>query len=602
MPRMETTAAQAPLVLKFAGSLVEQLGAQLYPRVTATVAELVSNAWDADAGNVWITMPFGEKWGPDVSIEVLDDGHGMTREEAANKYLIVGRNRRKVEGSETTPGGRPLHGRKGIGKLAAFGTAGWLECVTLRDGKPTAFAIDYEEVRHQPPTKDYEVEPVPNPELLAHPETGESLEHGTRVRLTKLRAKRRTSERTFRQSMARRFALSAVEMRVSINGEPLERFDYEVEIRFPRDGAPSGVKLEVGEDGWAREDVDYSSFDGEGATREVSWWIGFTANPIADEDMRGVSILSRGKLAQRPFMFEAAQGTTGQLGQEYLVGEVRADWIDHGLDTEEDLIQSNRDQLQLDNEELAPLLDWGRDRLRWALAQRNRVRRDRRTGPGALGSTVEAVLAKAPGKSRERMRTLAGRIADVTQADERDLARALEAVLDATDSGAARRSADKLRLVADPDDHETWNLLRDAAEAAADPLAALATARTEALEQFLLAVAEPPVTRLHRSVTTDPWVVSPLLTDLPRRMIHEDDRSCAVTFGAQPPVLAALTVVCWAVGENAGDLPDAVDASAPHLVIASEWAEPDAHRFTWEATLRHSLEAHRAIVAAVEAS
>lgn len=68
-----------PLVLKFGGSLVEQLGAQLYPSVTATVAELISNAWDADAANVWVSVPFEEDWANGAELVVLDDGHGMTR-------------------------------------------------------------------------------------------------------------------------------------------------------------------------------------------------------------------------------------------------------------------------------------------------------------------------------------------------------------------------------------------------------------------------------------------------------------------------------------------------------------------------------------------
>ena len=67
-----------PLKLKFSGALVEQRGAQLYPSATATVADLISNAWDADASNVWVTIPFGQSWTADDEIEVLDDGHGMT--------------------------------------------------------------------------------------------------------------------------------------------------------------------------------------------------------------------------------------------------------------------------------------------------------------------------------------------------------------------------------------------------------------------------------------------------------------------------------------------------------------------------------------------
>ena len=80
-----------PLRLRFVGALVEQLGAQLYPSATAAVAELISNSWDADARNVWVTIPFGGSWTPENQIVVIDDGHGMTREQAQAQYLVLGR-------------------------------------------------------------------------------------------------------------------------------------------------------------------------------------------------------------------------------------------------------------------------------------------------------------------------------------------------------------------------------------------------------------------------------------------------------------------------------------------------------------------------------
>jgi hypothetical protein len=631
--------AEAPLVLRFAGQLVEQLGAQLYPRVTAAVAELVSNAWDADARNVWVTIPFDEDWRDSADIEVLDDGNGMTRTQAQERYLVVGLNRRKY--GATSEGGRPLHGRKGIGKLAAFGTAGLLECVTRRGGQTTAFAIDYENLRSHEPTAPYEVEEVPELEPLTHPETGEPLEHGTRVRLTRLRAKRRTGEAVFRRSMARRFALDATKMRVFINGEPLERFDYDVEIRFPRDGAPAGVSLEIDPDGWARETIDFSAVtddqedqetqqddqsvqdnpqdleendpvdeqtDQDGGDedeqvglppmREVRWWIGFTATPIPDEDTRGISILTRGKLAQRPFMFESAQGTTGQLGQEYLVGEVSADWLDHGTDANDDLIQSNRDQLQLDNAELEPLLQWGRERLRWALAQRNKVRREQRSGAEALGKPVEAVLQQVPARSRERLRTLAGRIAEFTQADDQDVARVVDAVARASDAATARRAGHELRLHGDPDEESTWQLLREAAAAACEGRVALLQTRIEALEQFRMAAAEPPAMRLHREVGEHPWIISPLLDGVPSRVLHDDERHVIISFGAVPPLLGELTLVCWAVGID----PDGSANNAPGRVlsIASEWPKPRSDYLTWADVLGFSRESHRALLATAE--
>jgi hypothetical protein len=587
------------LVLRFGGSLVEQLGAQLYPRVTASVAELVSNAWDADATDVWIKMPFGDAWGEDATIEVIDNGHGMTREDARERYLMVGRNRRKEDGRETSLGGRPLHGRKGIGKLAAFGTSAWLECVTRRGEATTAFAIDYEDLRTKHPAEDYEAIELENPDPLVDPNTGKQLESGTRVRLTKLKARRRTPESTFRRSMARRFALNVADMQVWINGEPLERFEYDVEIRFPRDGVPVGVTLDVDDDGWAAEEIDYSAYDGEGKTREVRWWIGFTKLPIPDEDVRGVSILTRGKLAQRPFTFEKSQGSTGQLAQEYLVGEVRADWIDHGKEAEQDLIQSNRDQLQLDNEELEPLLDWGRERLTWAMAERNKIRRERRVGADSLGSQVEAVLERAPARSRERLRTLAGRIADVTEADQRALAKAVEAVVEATDARAARAAGDDLRLAADPDEDHTWALLSEAATAAAPGRSALASARADALAHFVVAVREPPAKRLHRALATDPWIVWPLLDVLPHEQVQADDSLCVVRFRPWGKIVAHFSIACWAVGAEPSQNGDGPSAD---ISIASAWPDAADGRLTWEEALATSHAAHAALVKALDES
>jgi hypothetical protein len=584
-----------PLVLRFGGRLVEQLGAQLYPRVTASVAELVSNAWDADAAHAWITIPFDEDWKNEAVLTVLDDGTGMTYEEARTHYLFVGRNRR-IKGGETSKGGRPLHGRKGIGKLAAFGTATHLECVTVSDGAVTAFAIDYDKLRDYDPDKDYPVEVITDPAPLVDPDSGEEMANGTRVRLTGLKAKRKTGEAQFRRSMERRFALDSSEMTVSINETPLQRFNTPVEVRFPRDGTPPKSSATVDPDGWAREMISNPTPEDPDNKSEVRWWIGFTKTPIADEDMRGVSVLARGKLAQRPFMFERALGTTGQLGQEYLVGEVAADWLDHGIDAAEDLIQSNRDQLQLDNAELEPFMQWGRSLLTWALAQRNRVQREQSVGPGALGDEVEEILSGVPSSNRERLRTLAGRIAEVTQADEKGVAEAVRAVAEATDAKATELVAADLSLVGDPDDEETWKLLNAAREGVRSADRALLVARADMLASFLTAVEEPPVELLHREIQTSPWLVSPLLADAPLRAVHSDTNVCIVEFEALPPILDGLVVACWAVGSLPGKRP----GPAADIEIASGWEVPSAGRMTWQQILGDSARAHDALIANLE--
>ncbi len=588
MSASQTQPAEQPLVLKFAGSLVEQLGAQLYPSVTATVAELVSNAWDADAATVWIKIPFDE-WSPEATIEVLDDGHGMSRAEAQFRYLVVGRNRRREPPGEKTAGGRDLHGRKGIGKLAAFGTAGWLECVTEDGEETTAFAISYDELRKHEPTEDYVTEGVGDPDPLMNPETGERLTHGTRIRLTELRTKRRPSEGVFRRSMARRFAISANEMRVMINGDPLARYDHEVEIRFPRDGVPSAREIEITDDGWATQLIDY-----HGERLPVRWWIGFTKTPIAEEDMRGISVLARGKQAQRPFTFGSSLGTEGQLGQEYLVGEVQADWLDRGISAEQDLIQSNRDQLQLDNEELKPFLEWGRGLLRWALAERNRLRRKRRVGRGAFGPRVEELLDSTPAPTERRLRTLAGRLSEMT--DERGLETALGAIIESRDANVGRDTAAELSLDGDPDDEHTWDLIHDSEGSAHEVIANQITARIAALERFAVAVGEPPVRGLHGHLAEAPWIVAPWLELTSRTVVRSDQTVAAIDFEAIPELLGALRIVAFLPGEQVdlgGYLAELNPGERAELRIIGDTAGEGFAVSGWNEILEQSIAAHR---------
>mgnify|MGYP001610873833 CR=1 FL=1 len=129
------------LVLTFAGNIVKHLGVQMYAgRPVPAIAELISNAWDADATKVEVHLPLNEAWDPadhNQFIEVSDDGNGMTWDMVRDAYLDVGRDRREVERTDRSPGGRLLQGRKGVGKLAGFGIADVVEVQTVyKDADP----------------------------------------------------------------------------------------------------------------------------------------------------------------------------------------------------------------------------------------------------------------------------------------------------------------------------------------------------------------------------------------------------------------------------------------------------------------------------------
>lgn len=489
------------LYLRFGGSLVEQLGAQLYPSATATVAELISNAWDADAENVWVTIPFGEKWTKDSEIVVIDDGHGMTRDRAQETYLIVGRKRRVEEPTgDLSAGGRKVHGRKGIGKLAAFGTAGILECVTVRGGTPTAFRLDYDKIRKLKPDQDYKVEEAEDKTPPTDP-SGDELDSGTRIRLTRLLLKRAINEEQFMRSMARRFALAQTEMRVFINGEQLARFQLPVQFRFPDDGMPDeGIEVK---DGWAVETLDNDE--------EIKWWIGFTDKPIEEDYLKGVSVLARGKLAQRPFSFERSQGTTGQLGQEYLVGEVQADWLDRGTDIEDDLIQSNRDQLQLEDKRVEPLIKWGQKTLEWALRRRNNLRAEKALDDFESSPEFDALLEPFTKQEQARYISIARTASKLPEMTGDDVLGVVRQVVNASDEVQVREMMERIATEDEPVQERLWALIHDFGLIDARKNLSIIEARLAAIaklkEQVTGGATEVP--DIHNIVRDDPWLLDP---------------------------------------------------------------------------------------------
>ena len=68
-------------------SLLFQLGEQLVTRSSIALAELVKNAYDADATKATIMMKHVEQLGGTIVVE--DNGHGMTFEEMQDSWMRI---------------------------------------------------------------------------------------------------------------------------------------------------------------------------------------------------------------------------------------------------------------------------------------------------------------------------------------------------------------------------------------------------------------------------------------------------------------------------------------------------------------------------------
>ena len=99
-----------PINFSVASELLRELGERLVGRQYIALAELIKNSFDADATKVEIRIC-------DDSIEVSDNGHGMTYQDFSDRWMHVGSTHKLAEAH--SPGlGRRLTGSKGVGRLA----------------------------------------------------------------------------------------------------------------------------------------------------------------------------------------------------------------------------------------------------------------------------------------------------------------------------------------------------------------------------------------------------------------------------------------------------------------------------------------------------
>lgn len=116
--------------------ILELLGPNLYTNIYYVLAELIANAYDADAKNVYIISNKDD-------IRVEDDGHGMSYENGdIKKFLnVAGISRVGEDDAFTRSGNRRKMGRKGVGKLAALSVSESVDIMTIGNGEKSGFIL-----------------------------------------------------------------------------------------------------------------------------------------------------------------------------------------------------------------------------------------------------------------------------------------------------------------------------------------------------------------------------------------------------------------------------------------------------------------------------
>jgi len=373
---------------------VDKLGVKLYDRVSAVIAELVANSYDADATEVTISAPMGELLATKshgtltdrgFTVEVRDDGIGMTPEEVDAFYLVVGSERRNdpKRGDVSKKYGRKVMGRKGVGKIAPFGVSQKIEILSSgggivagkdENGKPANGYV----TAHLILNRDKILQPT---DTAYHPDTGPldgivRTAHGTTLKLTLFDHRRVPTIEDFERQLAQRFGLATSNWKITLvdslksSGDPdclrhVGEFSVskmpDTEVRFDLERNSSGTPKTppsyraFGPDGNILADLT-AGFDHEGRFYPLTGWVSYSKQPYKDDLMAGVRIYCRGKIAAQTHIFNMKAGFTGEYDiRSYLVGELHADWLDEA----EDLIRTDRQDILWSNDLGQAFEKWG---------------------------------------------------------------------------------------------------------------------------------------------------------------------------------------------------------------------------------------------------
>lgn len=499
----DTTSKQ--LFLGFHGRIIDHLGIQMYQSPVAAVAEMVSNAWDADAEKVEISLP--DHLDDNASVTIADDGCGMSFIQCQERFLEVGFDRRNGHPRAfTATKKRPVLGRKGIGKFAGFGIAEVIEIETVswETGERIVFSLDAEKIRGT----EYVGSGRKRVDMLEYDEPDESrrAEHGTTVRLRRLTMGQRPSEAVFLTSMARRFLLQQQvdDFCVRVNGKPLpedETFD-KVEFSFPADYELSQrpTEIVVDDHGFGTETI------GEG--RQIKWRIVFYKEPIRDEELRGVAVFAHGKLAQSPFGFNLVGGLGSQQGLEYMSGRISADYVD---ELTSDLIAPERQRIDWQRPETIPLLNWGQQRTRDLLA----IWQDRRSADKLAElsdklSGFQSRLASLPSSERRTIESALKKIAGMRQLSMEEFRSLAQAILTAWEGGRLHELIVEMASVDDVSTDRFMELLIEAEVITSLHAAEIVRIKLDAVEGLRQRIEDRELENpLRDYIAERPWLISP---------------------------------------------------------------------------------------------
>lgn len=369
------------LRMTFTPNTIEHLGVRMYSTLPPVIAELIANSYDADANEVHIHL----KDDADKQIVISDNGHGMSFVDINDKFLRIGRNRRSDENSQTSPSGRKVIGKKGLGKLSFFGIAHEIEVHTVKDRKKNSFLMKWDDIlgfeernkeQNYPPTiLEYDVD------------CGD--DNGTTIILKSIQRITDFNATSLADNLSKIFIIDP-NFRIFVKHNDEHPILISNERKYSM--LTSEVKWEVPAD--IRLEAEYEK------SSEIKGQLIAAEKPISpNTNLRGITLFSRKKLVNAPEYFS---DSTSSHFYSYLTGWLEVDFVD---DIREDVIGTNRQSLNWSHPDMIELKKYLQELLRWLERDWRNKRAELRKGKitEVTGINIPEWYRKLPDEIREKV-------------------------------------------------------------------------------------------------------------------------------------------------------------------------------------------------------
>ncbi|MCF2909675.1 ATP-binding protein [Pseudoalteromonas sp. DL2-H2.2] len=480
------------LILRFDPNTIEHLGVSLYSKLPSVLSELISNSWDADANN--IEIDFLEK-GEEKAIEYQDDGEGMSFEELNNKYLVIGRNRRKETQRQTSTSGRPVIGKKGLGKLSVFGICDEIEVESVKSGVKNHFLMNLKDIKNSI-GNEY------SPEQIKKNEPTDE-KSGTKIRLKKIRRKSSFELDDIALSLSKKFIIFD-EMKCSLR----KNGNDESEVKVTNELKYKSLNKEFE---WNFPDIkfddQYMHWD------KVGGKVITLKTPVRDTEMRGIYLTSRGKIVNTASFYGARDN---DQFHSYVTGYIEVNFID---DFDDDVISTDRHSLNWEHDETKELQKYLIKTIKKIGAEWKKMRGSSKKDTVQIKHNLEIDKwrEELPLFERELSDKIINPILENANIDTDESAEIISRVIGKFDNESYKMYADKISQIStkDEDIPMLLSIMDDWKTVESKHYRDLATSRVEVIKRFENYLDEDTreVPTLHNFLKKFSWLLDPRILE-----------------------------------------------------------------------------------------